>query len=51
MYQQHSLETFQHYCKKDTKAWFSPVRLIHSHSLLHNIIPNHTGVNARFLSH
>ena len=28
---------FQRYFKKDTKAWLSPVRLIYSHSLLHNI--------------
>ena len=36
MYQQHSLEVFQRYFKKDTKTWFS-IRLIYSHSLLHNI--------------
>ena len=40
MYQQHSLEVFQRYFKKDTKAWFSPIRLIYSHSLLHSIISN-----------
>ena len=45
MYQQHSLEVFQRYFKKDTKAWFSPVRLIYSHSLLHNIISNRTPVH------
>ena len=33
------------------KAWFSPVRLIYSHSLLHNIISNGTNVNAHFLLH
>ena len=36
MNQKHSLEVFQHYFKKDTKTWFS-VRLIYSHSLLHNV--------------
>ena len=36
MYQKHSLEAFQHYFKKDSKTWFL-VRLIYSHSLLHNI--------------
>ena len=51
MHQQHSLEVFQHYFKKDTKAWLSPATLNFSHSLLHNIISNHTGVNAQFLSH
>ena len=50
MYQEHSLEVFQHYFKKDTKAWFSSVRLIYSHSLLH-IISNRTGMNAHFLSY
>ena len=48
MYRQYSLEIFQHYVKKDTKAWFSPVRLVYSHSLLHNIISNRTGANALF---
>ena len=42
MYQQHSLEVFQHNFKKDTKDWFSLVRLSYSHSLLHNIISNRT---------
>ena len=37
--------------KGDIKAWFSSVRLIYSHSLLHNIISYRTGVNAHFLSH
>ena len=48
MYQQHSLEIFQHYFKKDTKVWFSPVTLIYSHSVLHNINSNCTCVNAYF---
>ena len=51
MYQKHPLEVFQGYFKKYTKAWFSPVRLIYSHLLLHKIISNHEGVNTRFLSH
>ena len=51
MYQQHSLEVFQRYFKKDTKAWFSPVQLIYSHSLLHNITANRIGMNTNFLSH
>ena len=51
MYQQHSPEVFQHYFKQNNKAWFSPVRLIYPHTLLHNIISNRTGVNAHFLSH
>ena len=50
MYQQHFLEVFQRYFRKYTKAWLSPVRLIYSHSLLHNIISNRTDVNAHFLS-
>ena len=49
--QQHSLEVFQRYFEKDTKAWFSPVRLNYSHSLLHNNISNRLGVNAHSLSH
>ena len=48
MYQQYSFEVFQRYFKKDTKAWFSPVKPIYSHSLLHNIILNRTDVNAHF---
>ena len=48
MYQPHSPEVFQRYFKKDTKAWFSPVRLIYSQLLLHNIISNHTSVSAHF---
>ena len=48
MYQQHSLEVFQHNFKKDTKAWFSQVRLIYFHSLLHNIISNRTDVTLIF---
>ena len=51
MYQQHSFEVFQSYFKKYAKAWFSPVRLIYSHSLLHNIVSNREGVNAQFLLH
>ena len=31
------------------EAWFSPVRLIYSHSLLHHIIFNRTVVNAQSL--
>ena len=50
MYQQHSLEVSQGYFKKDTKAWFSPVWLICSHSLLRNIISNRTGVNSFFIA-
>ena len=47
--QQHSFDVFQHYFKKDTKAWFSRVRLIYSLSLLlHDIISNRTNVNAHF---
>ena len=49
MYQQHSLEVFQYYFKKDTKAWSSPVRLIYSDSFLHNISSNLPDVNAHFL--
>ena len=45
MYQQHSLDIFQRYIKNDTKTWFSPVRLIYSHSLIQNFISNRTGVN------
>ena len=37
MYQQHSLEVFQLYFNRHTKAWFSPVRLIYSHSLLRKV--------------
>ena len=48
MYQQHSLEIFQRYFKKDTKVWFSPVKLIY---FTHNIFYNCTGVDAHFLSH
>ena len=44
MYHKHSLEVFQRYFKKDTKAWFSPVRLIYSHSLLLNIMSNRIGI-------
>ena len=51
MRQEHYLDAFQHYFKKDIKAWFSPLRIIYSHSLLHNIIYNRTGVNAHLLSH
>ena len=42
--------SFQCYFKKDTKTWFSPVRLIYSHSLLHNIISNRTGANSFFIT-
>ena len=48
MYQQHSLDVFQDYLKEYTKGWFSSVRLIYSHSILHNIISNRTGVIAHF---
>ena len=51
MYQQRSLKVFQRYFKKDTKAWFSQVRLIYSPTLLHNIVSNRTVVNAHFLTH
>ena len=47
-YQQHSVEVFQRYFVKYTKAWFSPARLIYSRSLSHNITSNRTGVNAHF---
>ena len=43
MYQQPSFEVFQRYFKKDTKAWLSPVKLIYSHSFLHNIVSNRSG--------
>ena len=48
MYKQHSLQFIERYFKKDAKAWFSPAKLICSHSFLHNIITNRTGVNAHF---
>ena len=48
MYKQHSPHVFQRYSKEDTKVWFSAVRSLYSHSLLHNIISNRTGVNAHF---
>ena len=51
MYQQHSLDVFQDYLKEYTKGWFSSVRLIYSHSILHNIISNRTGVIAHFFYH
>ena len=35
----------------DAETWFSLVRLIYSHSLLHKILSNRTGANAHFLSH
>ena len=50
MYQQHSLKVFQRYFKKDTKAWFSQVRLIYSHILLLNTVFNCTVVNAHFFN-
>ena len=46
----HSLEVFHRYFKKDTKAWFSPVRLIYSHSLIHNIISNRTSERSFFIA-
>ena len=45
------LKLFNATLRSITKPWFSPVRLIYSHSLLHNIISNDKGVNAHFLSH
>ena len=48
IYKQHSLKNFQRCFKKNTKAWFSPVRLICSHSFLLNNVPNRTGVDVHF---
>ena len=40
-----------HGLRKFTKACFSSVRLIYSHSVLNNIISNRRGMNAHFLWH
>ena len=50
MYQQHSLDVFQHYFKKYFNAWFSAVRLIAYQSLLYNVICNRTSLNNHFLN-